>query len=302
LRIAFEAAEKMNFEQDVMILPSCNHYSNYFHARTDMLIKFDRPISLKPYYERFKEQPREVMMEVNTLVRDRIQDMMLHVSDLEHYDQIDFLRETGYGKKYAREHGFKPNYLPSRLLSDQQLVDGLQRATTEHPEEMEQIYKDTTEFALGIKKLGVRDWLFRRRHGIMAPALRGLGLLLLLPLFIISIIPTGLMFLIPKIFIKKMIKDQMFISSFNVAVSAFVSVPICMIVPIVLLWIFLNGWWVLGYCVAFPFMFILAWNYLRLFHKFVGSCNFVRRKNRAKINELRALRTSIYERLDAILD
>ena len=302
LRIAFEAAEKMNFEQDVMILPSCNHYSNYFHARTDMLIKFDRPISLKPYYERYKEQPRETMMEVNSLVRSRIQDMMLHVSDLEHYDQIDFLRETGYGKKYAREHGFKPNYLPSRLLSDQQLVDGLQRATAEHPEEMEQIYKDTTEFALGIKKLGVRDWLFRRRHGILAPMLRGLGLLLLLPLFILSIIPTGLMFLIPKIFIKKLIKDQMFVSSFNVGASAFISVPICMIVPFVLLWIFLNFWWALGYCVAFPFMFILAWNYIRLFYKFVGSCNFVRRKNRAKINELRALRTSIYERLDAILE
>lgn len=302
LRIAFEAAEKMNFEQDVMVLPSCNHYSNYFHARTDMLIKFDKPISLKPYYERYKENPREVMMELNTIVRDRIQSMMLHVSDLEHYDQIDFLRETGYGTKYAREHGFKPNYLPSRLLSDQQLVDKLQRATAEHPEEMESIYNDTTEYALGIKRLGVRDWLFRRRHGIMAPMLRGLGLLLLLPLFIISIIPTCLLFLIPKIFIKKLIKDQMFVSSFNVGASAFISVPICMIVPFVLLWIFLNGWWALGYIVAFPFMFILAWNYIRLFYKFVGSCNFVRRKNRSTINELRDLRTSIYNRLDAILE
>ena len=50
LRIAFAAAEKNNFEQDIMILPSCNHYSNYFHARTDMLIRFGTPISLKPYY------------------------------------------------------------------------------------------------------------------------------------------------------------------------------------------------------------------------------------------------------------
>ena len=301
LRIAFEAAEKMNFEQDVMILPSCNHYSNYFHARTDMLIKFDRPISLKSYYERYRENARETMMEVNALVRSRIQDMMLHVSDLEHYDEIDFLRETDYGNKYARAHGFKPNYLPSRLLSDQQLVDSLQRATVEHPEEMERIYADTKEYALGLKELRVRDWLFRRRRGIMAPTLRGLGLLLLLPLFILSIIPTGLLFLIPKIFIKKLIKDQMFVSSFNVGASAFISVPICMIVPFVLLWVFLNFWWALGYLVAFPFMFILAWNYLRLFHKFVGSCNFIRRKNRARINQLRVLRTSIYERLDAIL-
>ena len=104
LRIAFGAAEKMNFEQDVMILPSCNHYSNYFHARTDMLIKFGKPISLKPYYERYQQAPRETMVEINKLVRSEIQEMMLHVEDLEHYDQIDFLRETGYGKKFAKEN------------------------------------------------------------------------------------------------------------------------------------------------------------------------------------------------------
>jgi hypothetical protein len=301
LRIAFEAAEKMGFEQDVMILPSCNHYSNYFHARTDMLIKFDKPISLKPYYERYKESPSEVMVEINTLVRSRIQDMMLHVSDLEHYDEIDFLRETGYGHKYAREHGFKPNYLPSRLLSDQQLVDKMQKATEERPEEMEAIYSDTKSYALGLKELGIRDWLFRHNPGIEAPILRGLGLLLLLPLFIISIIPTCLMFIIPKLFISKLIKDQMFVSSFNVGVSVFVSVPLCLIPPIVLLWVFCGFWWALGYFIAFPFMFILAWNYMRLFLKFVGSCTFVRRKNRARITELREQRKSIFERLDAIL-
>ena len=301
LRIAFEAAEKMGFEQDVMVLPSCNHYSNYFHARTDMLIKFDKPISLKPYYERYKKSPREVMVELNGLVRSRIQDMMLHVSDLEHYDEIDFLRETGYGQNYAREHGFKPNYLPSRLIADQQLVDKMQSATMERPEEMEVIYADTKRYALGLKELGIRDWLFRHNPGIEAPVLRGLGLLLLLPLYIVSIIPTCLMFLIPKLFIRKLIKDQMFVSSFNVGVSAFVSVPLCLILPIVLLWVFLGFYWALGYFVAFPFMFILAWNYMRLFLKFVGSCIFVCRKNRSRIAELRELRESIYERLDAIL-
>ena len=301
LRIAFEAAEKMGFEQDVMILPSCNHYSNYFHARTDMLIKFDKPISLKPYYQRYKESPREVMTEINALVRSRIQDMMLHVSDLEHYDEIDFLRETGYGHKYAREHGFKPNYLPSRLLSDQQLVDKMQNATKEQPEEMNKIYNDTKRYALGIKELGIRDWLFRHNPGFEAPLLRGLGLLLLLPLFIVSILPTCLMFIIPKLFIRKLIKDQMFVSSFNVGVSAFVSVPLCLIPPVVLLWVFFGFWWALAYFVAFPFMFILAWNYMRLSVKFVGSCIFLRRKNRERIAELRELRTSIFERLDKMV-
>ena len=301
LRIAFAAAEKMEFKQDLMILPSCNHYSNYFHARTEMLIRFGQPISLQPYYEKYQESPRETMMEVNKVVREAIKEMMLHVEDLENYDQIDFLRENEYGKKYAVEHGFNFNYLPSKLLSDQSLVNALQKASEEHPEEMAEIYKDTETLKNGIKQLKIRDWLFQKKSGAGAAALRGLGLLILLPLFIVSIIPTALLFILPEIFLKKLIKDQMFYSSFNVAVSAFVSVPICLIIPIIFIWIFAGFWWALGYFVAFPIMFILAWNYIRLFLKYIGTCNFAARKNRAKVNELKELRSSIFSRLDKIL-
>ena len=301
LRIAFAAAEKNNFEQDIMILPSCNHYSNYFHARTDMLIRFGTPISLKPYYERYQQAPRETMVEINKIVRAQIQSMMLHIADIENYDQIDFLRDNGYGKEYAQKHGYKYNYLPSRLLSDQRLVDDLEKAKQENPEAMADIYKDTAALIQGMKELNIRDWLFQKNPGIGAVALRGLGLLATLPLFLVSIIPTALLFLIPKIFLKAMIKDKMFFSSFNVAVSAFVSIPICLIIPVILLWVFLGFWWALGYFVAFPVMFILAWNYMRIFMKFVGTCNFTARRNRPKVRELRKLRRSIFSRLDVIL-
>ena len=301
LRIAFAAAEKMEFKQDIMILPSCNHYSNYFHARTDMLIRFSKPISLKPYYEKYQTAPRETMMEINDVVHASIKEMMLHIEDIEHYDQIDFLRENGYGKIYAIRHGFKFNYLPAKLLSDQNLVNALQTASQEHPEEMEDIYKDTSKFIEGLKNLNVRDWLFEKNPGIEAVLLRGLGLLALLPLFIISIIPTLLLFLIPKIFLKKLIKDQMFVSSFNVAVSAFVSIPLCLVIPVVLLWIFAGFWWAFGYFIAFPLMFILAWNYMRLFWKFIGTCNFTAGRNRNTVKELRKLRKNIFSRLDSLL-
>jgi hypothetical protein len=302
LRIAFAAAEKMDFKEDVMILPSCNHYSNYFHARTEMLIRFGKPISIKPYYERYQQEPRATMMEINSLVHSQIKEMMLHIDDIEHYDQIDWLRENEYGKKYAREHGYKKNYLPSRLLSDQSLVNDLQKASQEHPEEMEQVYSDTAKLIEGIKSLNIRDWLFRHNPHLEAALLRGLGLLILLPLFIVSIIPTALLFIVPEIFLKKLIKDQMFVSSFRVAVSALVTIPICLIVPIVLLWVFIGFWWALGYFIAFPFMFLLAWNYMRLFMKFVGTCNFISPKNKKKIRELRKLRISIFRRLDDMIN
>jgi len=93
----------------------------------------------------------------------------------------------------------------------------------------------------------------------------------------------------------------MFVSSFNVAVSALITFPICLVVPFILIWIFVNVWWALGYVVAFPLMFIFAWNYQRLFHKFMGSLRFVMPKNRATVERLKALRKSIHERLDAVL-
>ena len=301
LRIAFAAAEKMEFKEDVMILPSCNHYSNYFHARTEMLIRFGKPISLKPYYEKYQQEPRATMMEINSIVHSTIKEMMLHIEDIEHYDQIDWLRENEYGKTYARKHGFKKNYLPSRLLSDQSLVNDLQKASEANPEEMESIYKDVATLAEGIKSLNIRDWLFRHNPHFEAVLLRGLGLLFLLPFFAVSIVPTALLFIVPEIFLKIMIKDQMFVSTFRLAVSALITIPICLFVPFIVLWATIGFWWALGYFVAFPFMFLLAWNYMRLFMKFVGTWNFISPRNRKKVRELRKLRKSIFKRLDNII-
>ena len=291
----------MGFKEDVMILPSCNHYSNYFHARTEMLIRFGEPLSLKPFYEEYQAEPRATMMKINNIVRERIKEMMLHVDDIEHYDQIDWLRENEYGRKYAHDNGFKFRYLPSRLLADQKLVDALQKATEMHPEEMEAVYNDVQTLKEGFESLNIRDWLFRRNPRIGAAVLRGLGLVLLLPLFIVSIIPTLLMFIVPELFLKKLIKDKMFVSSFRVAVSALITVPLCVIIPIVFLWVYLGFWWASGYLIAFPIMFLLAWNYMRLFMKFIGTCNFIAPRNKAKVKELRKLRVSIYRRLDEMI-
>ena len=96
-----------------------------------------------------------------------------------------------------------------------------------------------------------------------------------------------------------MIKDRMFISSFNIGVSVFVTIPLCLFVPVVLLWVFVGFWWAFGYFVAFPLMFVLAWNYMRMFRKFVGTLRFI--SERAKVKELRKLRKSIFARLDDML-
>lgn len=301
LRIAFDAAERMNFERDVVVLPSCNHYSNYHHARIDMLMKFGKPISLNPYYEQFKESPRETMRLVNERVRSEVEALMLNVEDLDHYDEIDLIRQSAFGDSYAKRLGYKPKHLPSRLLADKRLVAELQGAYEADREGMERLYADTKEYNNGLKSLQIRDWLFAKGANVGSTMVRGLMLLILFPLLVASLIPTFPLFLIPKIFIKRMIKDRMFISSFNVAVCALIGIPICLMIPLILIWIFAGFWWALGYFALFPLMYIFVWNYVRLWHKFMGSCRFVAGKNRAKIAHLDKLRSSIFERLERII-
>ena len=101
LCMAFEAAERDGFKTDIKVLPAAVHYSHYFSARKDMMIKFGEPMSLMPYYERYKSKPRTVWREVNAEMRRRVDNMMLNITDLANYDAIDYIRET-YGVRYAR--------------------------------------------------------------------------------------------------------------------------------------------------------------------------------------------------------
>lgn len=301
LKMAFGAAEASGFEKEVFVMPTANHYSHYYHAREDMMIRFGKPISLTPYYDLYKEQPRQAMRKVNELVRTKIEELMLNINDLENYEEIDFLRESRFGKQYAVIHGLNPDILPDKLRADKQLVADLEMAKNNHPEEVDKLFKKTRKLIKDIKDLGIRDWLFEGQHSRFEQLWQGALLLLGLPLFIACIIPTALMFIVPALLIKRFIKDQMFHSSVNVGATAFITYPICCLIPTIVM--LCCGAWIraLIYLMLFPLMFVYAWNYIRWTLKFVGHYRFVLPRNRKKVEQMRALRSQVFAKLNELL-
>ena len=93
-RLAFETAARDGFAHNIKIVPSAHHYADYFEPGVDVVIRFGQPISLSDYYELYKTKPRTAQRQVNELVRKQIEDMMLDIRDLEHYDDIDWLRQS----------------------------------------------------------------------------------------------------------------------------------------------------------------------------------------------------------------
>lgn len=293
-RLAFEAAERGGFEKDVMILPAGNHYSDYFGIRNDYMVRFGTPISLKPYYELYKTKPRTAQRQVSALVREQIHSMMLDIRDLDHYEQIDFLRGT-YGVDYASRHGFNPDTLPEKLEADKIFVQALADAPAEATD---RIFSDTKELMDGIKSLGISDRDLRRSPDIGSVVLKGMGMVVLLPLWIVSLWPSLPMYAIAKALAKRT-HDKMFEGTFLFAISALFTIPIFGIATIATLWC-LVGWWAgLLWLAAFPALVIFAWDYASWAKRLFEDIRFLAHRKAA--GRLKDLRQSIHSALDDIL-
>jgi len=307
LRLAFQTAEKSGFQKDVVILPICNHYTGFFRMRERMMLKIGTPIHLQPYYERFREKPRTVQREINKLVRGQIEDMMLNITDREHYDAIEYLRSSEYGKKWCTRMGLDPYYLPDKLNADKKLVARLDELNAEYPEKMDAIYKGFTKLKEATRKLNIRDWIFDKPLSLVELVCFGVCLCLLLPLFAYSLIPNAIIFYIPYPITKKLRAKHnaasMFVGGVHFLLSAFVTIPIFYSLTFVLEGLFISWIYAAIHLVCLPFLGIFAWNYRKLYKKWKGAVWYrtMQQVGYRKLRKTRELRNRLFLKLDNLL-
>lgn len=298
LKLAFEAAELADFQKDVVIMPTCNHYSHYFGIRNRFVIKFGEPISLMPYYELYKTKPRTAQREVNKLVIKQISDLMLDIRDLDNYEAIDFIRTT-YGDDYAEKQGVKHWNLPERLLTDKQLVARLDALKADAQADVQGLYADALALKQGIGELHISDRSLKKTNHPLMLALNLLLHIILLPLWLFSCWPSLPMYLLPMSFFRMKMSDPMFKGSMLYGSAALFTIPIFTIAT--LLVVGFNFGWLAAvlYVLSFPILIVFCWFYsVSALNMFKGMrCMF----NGAKVRQLKQMRASIYERLDKIL-
>jgi 1-acyl-sn-glycerol-3-phosphate acyltransferase len=303
-KMAFEAAEIDDFRTEIFILPACNHYSDYFDIQKDVLVKFGTPVSIKPYYELYRSKPRTAQRQVNVLVRKQIEGMMLNITDLDNYRAIDFLRDT-YGRKYAAEHGFKAGYLPDKLLSDRAFFEALDEAKSKDDALVRQLYDDALRLEDGLKKLNVRDEQFDRVPGWGMIAASIVALLVLLPVWLLSLWPNIIIYKAPVLVTRRM-KDKMFRNSFLLGMSVLITIPVLYTLTFVLAWMYVNVVAAAVYVLLLPYLGLFAWYYrkyvVRTLQDIRFRCAAGGKKVADRINGLRTLRTAVYERLSKILE
>lgn len=300
LHIIFEAARQSDFQKEMYVIPSCNHYSNYFRFREQMLIKYGEPIALSPYYELYKESPRQAQLEVNEIVREKVAELMLNVTDLDNYDAIDFLRDT-YGCGYARRSGYNPKNLGDKLTADKQFFALLAVEKEKDAQKVQAVYDDSLTLKNAVEEHRIADRDFDRKPSRFVMILKALGLLLLYPLYLFACIPNYLVYLAPRLMTHNK-PDTMLHSGINLALSALVTMPVLYILMFfVTRWISGSWWIAAGHFILLPLLAVFAWNYSRWFVRWKQGTRFNKLRRRGIIEELRDIRTRMYGALDAML-
>ena len=275
-RLAFQAAEKANFEKDIVIVPCCNHYSDYFEVKTEALYRFGEPVHLQSYYELYKTKPRTAQREVNKIVRQRIQAMMLDVQDVENYDVVEFLMEKGarltderrisIDSENSNTKVISPSSwvrytsskqpLPVRLAAEKAVVAALAKEKAEQPEVFEARCKEVRNILAECKK---RHLDYRNLH--KGNVWRALGYtllsLLILPVWIVSLWPNLLLYTLPLMFLKT---DKMFTNTWRLILAVVVGVPFFLLLTLFVAGFGFGWWWqALAWILLYPLTVDIAW-------------------------------------------
>jgi hypothetical protein len=295
-RLAFEAAQAGGFEKEIFILPSCNHYSKYRGLRNSMLIKYGTPVSLAPYYELYKTKPRTAQRQVNAIVREQISSMMLNIEDEQNYKAIDFLRDGEFGRKWASDHGYDPDNLPSKLESDKALV----AAIASVKEDVQPVLDDTASLVSDMESARVVE------RDVADPPSRfeifeeGLLLFLLLPIALFCLWPSVLAWGIPKHFSRK-VGDVMLEGSFVLAIDILLVIPVCALITFVTTWIFFGFVRGIAYALLLPFLCLFEWEYYKMAEKFLQKTRYRKAARKGLTGSIEKKYKSIMSRMGEAL-
>ncbi len=299
-KMAFDAAALSNFEKEVFILPSCNHYSEYAGLRTDSLVKYGTPISLKPYYELYKTKPRTAQREVNALVREQIKGLMLNIEDLENYDAIDYIRQSPYGAGYAKSLGLDPDSLPEKLESDKKLVAALVEAKAADNDRVQSVYDSASRFSADMKAAGIADRNLDKAPGTLDILVQILVLLILSPLAIFALWPSVFSWFIPKHFSDKA-EDKMFSGTFIIALNALFIFPLLGLVTLIVTWVKYSFLTAVIYVALFPALCLFEWTYAGWVKELVQDLKAMKAAKSGDLGNLAQRRQELYNSINDCL-
>ncbi len=302
-RVAFQAQESYEESPGVVIVPVGIDYSNYSAFRGHMFIQYGKPIEVCEYYAEYRETQPRAMNSLRERLSAELCKYIIDIRSEEYYD-IYMLMRNCYNKRMRERMGMQKKDLYHRLLADQHMIRELSCVEKEHPEDIESLAEMGREYAEGVQELRMRDWVFsRKRYPIPLLMLAGVGMILLLPVFLYGALTNYILYRLIEKFTASRIKDPQFHSSIKFVMGTFLF-PVYYLILFIPVWIFTDpGWIKWAFLGSLPVCGLIAHTWLIWFKK-LGSLwryQFMTLGGNEKLEKLKTLRVRIIERMDSMV-
>ena len=255
-RIAFMAEEASNYSLDVKIVPVGINYQDYYEFRTDVLINFGKPISVKEYRAQYEENPQKAHHDLVQRVTEELSSLIIDIRDTENYDNFETAR-TIYAPIIVRKEGKIVNNFQNQLLAGRKVVKIMDDMKQNDPETFDTLNLYLRQYREGLNAANLRDWIIRRKFKAAGVVLRTLILVALSPLALFGFVNNFIPYFSPFLLTNR-VKDRNFHSSLRFALYLFLF-PIWYTVLIILTFKYLDVWWQrVAYMLAAPFTGIFS--------------------------------------------
>lgn len=300
-RLAFQAAEKNNFSQDIKIVPVGIDYTDYYKFRQKLTVNYGKPISLSRYYDLYRENPTKA---INTFIKDLSEEMkkqMIHIEDMDHYAAVDHLRQL-FDEQVTSRLGKNIKKPWERYQSQQEFVSILNDFIHRDKETLQNIEEEIQEYVQKMEKYRIRSWVLNKKKMTWGGfVLRSLAVLLFSPLYLYGLVNNWLPYWLP-VRIAGKVKDKVFVSSFKFVLSLLLFPLFYFLQSLIVLWV-TGSWSIAGlYLLSLPLTGIFAFQYMIAFKKFRARWKYSRlsRQQDPDISKLENLHHTLGDFIDRI--
>ena len=214
-RIALEAEAKNNFTLELQIVPVGIYYDHYWKFNRTLVVQYGKPIGIDGYRERYAENGQNAMLSLRDEIREGLLPLTMQINSVEHYVVYEQIRMLA-GEERTQSLTPGRQAVLEIFKYEQWLMERVELLEQKDSVKFEALITATTAFAGNCKNAGLTgEKLAEACHttGTIL-ILKVLFALVTLPLLAFGLLFSFLPYYLPRILLRRKVKDPAFLSTF----------------------------------------------------------------------------------------
>jgi len=214
-RIALEAEAKNNFTLELQIVPVGIYYDHYWKFNRTLVVQYGKPIGIDGYRERYAENGQNAMLSLRDEIRECLLPLTMQINSVEHYVVYEQIRMLA-GEERTQSLTPGRQAVLEIFKYEQWLMERVELMEQKDSVKFEALITATTAFAGNCKNAGLTgEKLAEACHttGTIL-ILKVLFALVTLPLLAFGLLFSFLPYYLPRILLRRKVKDPAFLSTF----------------------------------------------------------------------------------------